>query len=31
MLDLDEAVYKGADVWYEIRKAVARLKGKPGT
>ncbi|MFW2404040.1 MAG: AsmA family protein [Gammaproteobacteria bacterium] len=29
VLDLDEAVYKGADVWYEIRKAVARLKGKP--
>ncbi|MBT8440908.1 MAG: AsmA family protein [Gammaproteobacteria bacterium] len=29
VLDLDEAVYKGADVWYEIRKAVARIKGKP--
>lgn len=28
-LDLDDAVYKGADVWYEIRKTVARLKGKP--
>ena len=29
-LDLDDAVYKGADVWYEIRKSVARIKGKPG-
>jgi len=28
-LDLDDAVYKGADVWYEIRKSVARIKGKP--
>ncbi|MGI9341536.1 MAG: AsmA family protein [Gammaproteobacteria bacterium] len=28
-LDLDDAIYKGADVWYEIRKSVARLKGKP--
>jgi AsmA protein len=28
-LDLDDAVYKGKDVWYEIRKTVARIKGKP--
>ena len=29
VLDLDDAIYKGADVWYEIRKSVARIKGKP--
>ncbi|MFQ5636260.1 MAG: AsmA family protein, partial [Gammaproteobacteria bacterium] len=28
-LDLDDAVYKGADLWYEIRRTVARIKGKP--
>jgi len=28
-LDLDDAVYAGVDVWYEIRKAVALIKGKP--
>ncbi len=28
-MDLDDAVYEGVDVWYEIRKAVALLKGKP--
>lgn len=29
VLDLDDAVYQGKDFWYEIRKAVARIKGKP--
>jgi AsmA protein len=28
-LDLAEGVYNGVDIWYEIRKARALLKGKP--
>jgi AsmA protein len=27
-MNLDDAVYEGIDVWYEIRKAVASVKGK---
>jgi len=30
VLDLEDAVYKGTDIWYEIRRAVAIAKGKPG-
>jgi AsmA protein len=28
--DLEDAVYTGADIWYEIRRAVALAKGKAG-